>query len=600
MRNDNLNSFLIANKDKIIVHKGKNGKIELESLVPSEELYYYNTNCKVDRVRNKFVLTTKDGERFEITFRPKEEKVTVDNNPPSEEIKIVDEAKERKPKFRPLAQSKKGILYLQGIKDLILVKKLIKKQKKEEKSLSSQMVSPHGEFDSLKAKSSQLMPKIEEILKNEKYISDPELTVLRQRFKLIKERYDYAISKNDNAEMLNVKTKLVNLSGRIIARVNELDRQQALGAPIVEPPKPMEEPPKPVEEPPKPVEEPPKPVEEPPKPVEEPPKPVEEPPKPVEEPPKPVEEPPKQRTVKKKNTKAKKVPKTTVSAVKDTPKPSKDPLKASITRFKNTYTAKLESFDRQIGLLNEKSNLYSGEITRLEDNIMNIDQIAKDNNFDSRESKIFIEDQKEKIIEVKSKLDKVEEEKKKIEEQKQTYQNERIDVKVKNEYSDTGYIPMNMTRLEYYNRLRSTEILDERIKLREEIKKEDEEIKNLEELLAKKKEDKAKKENLDKQLFEVGTKFTQAVYSSIPVEETKEVAVDLGALKNTAASKERTRKPLSPTALEEDKRNFKELEERGKKTAQRIEDLKGDYWDLETRLLSSELADEEHKKGMRR
>ena len=265
--------------------------------------------------------------------------------------------------------------------------------------------------------------------------------------------------------MLNVKTKLVNLSGRIIARVNELDRQQGVGAPVTPEPPKAEEPPITVE-----------------------------PPKP--EGPKASPEPPKKRIVKKKTTKAKKVPKTTVSAAKDTPKPSKDPLKASIARFKNTYTSKIDSFDRQIGLLNEKSNLYSGEIKRLEDNIMNIDQISKDNNFDTRESKIYIEDQKEKIVEVKAKLDKVDEEKKKIEEQKQAYQNERIDVKVKNEYSDTGYIPMNMTRLEYYNRLRSTEILDERIKLREEIKKDDEEIKNLEELLAKKKAEKAKKRRI--------------------------------------------------------------------------------------------------------
>ena len=592
MRNDNLNSFLIANKDKIIVHKGKNGKIELESLVPSEELYYYNTNCKVDRVRNKFVLTTKDGERFEITFRPKEEKVTVDNNPPSEEIKIVDEAKERKPKRRSFVSSRKGVLYLQGIKDLILVKKLIKKQKKEEKSLSSQMVSPHGEFDNLKAKSSQLMPKIEEILKNEKYISDPELASLRQRFNLIKERYDYAISKNDNAEMLNVKTKLVNLSGRIIARFNELERQQGVGAPVTpEPPKAEEQPI--TVEPPKP--EGPKASPEPPK-AEEQPITV-EPPKP--EGPKASPEPPKKRTVKKKTTKAKKVPKTTVSAVKDTPKPSKDPLQASITRFKNTYTAKLESFDRQIGLLNEKSNLYSSEIRRLEDNIMNIDQIAKDNNFDSRESKIYIEDQKEKIIEVKSKLDKVEEEKKKIEEQKQTYQNERIDVKVKNEYSDTGYIPMNMTRLEYYNKLRSTEILDERIKLREEIKKDDEEIKNLEELLAKKKAEKAKKEVLDMQMFEVGTKFTQAAYSVKPVEkEKKTVVTPLVTTKNVSASKVRNRKLR--TSVTFDIGSFNELEKRGQIITKRIGDLNEKFDDFEERMTSGEIVNEEPKKGLGR
>lgn len=562
MRNDNLNSFLIANKDKIVVHKGRNGEILLESLVPSEELYYYRTNCKVDKVGRKFFLTTIDGERFEISFKAKEEKVTVDNNSNANEKK---NAEERKTKKRHLSQSKKGVLYLEGIKDLILVRKLIKKQKKEEKSLSSQMVSPHGDFGDLKNKSSQLMPKIEEILKNEKYISDPELTALRQRFKLIKERYDYAISKNDNAEMLNVKTKLVNLSGRIIARVNELDRQQGVGAPVTPEPPKAEEPPITVE-----------------------------PPKP--EGPKASPEPPKKRTVKKKTTKAKKVPKTTVSAVKDTPKPSKDPLKASITRFKNTYTSKIDSFDRQIGLLNEKSNLYSSEIRRLEDNIMNIDQISKDNNFDTRESKIYIEDQKEKIVEVKAKLDKVDGEKKKIEEQKQAYQNERIDVKVKNEYSDTGYIPMNMTRVEYYNRLRSTEILDERIKLREEIKKDDEEIKNLEELLAKKKAEKAKKEELDMQMFEVGTKFTQAAYSVKPVEETKEVAVDLGALKNTAASKERTRNPLSPKVLEEEKKRLKELEERGKRAAQRIDDMRD--WDIEARLSSGE--QEETKKGMSR
>ena len=566
MRNENLNNFLIVNKDKIIVHKGKKGEIVLESLVPSEELYYFKTNCKVDKVGHKFVLTTIDGEKFEITFRPKEEKVTVVNNQPADENKIVEEKKEekRKPKMRQIKQSKRGYLYLQGIKDYLLAKKMIKKAEKEEleerlKQEKEKKGSPVGDFNELKSKSDKLMPKIEKILKNEKYNSDPELIALKERFKSIKERYSFAISKNDVPEMLNVKTKLVSLSGRIISRFNELERQQALGASIVE-----------------------------------------EPPKPVEEPPKPVEEPPKKRTIKKKATKAKRVPKTTVSAAKNTPKPSRDPFKASITRFKNTYTSKIESYDRQIGLLGEKINIYKGEITRLEDNIMNIDKIAKDNNFDTRESNIYIEDQKEKIIEIKAKLENVELEKRSIEEQKQAYQNERINVKIKNEYSDSGYIPMIMTRVEYYNKLRSIEILDERIKLREEIKKEDEEIKNLEELLAKKKADKSKKEELENQMFEVGTKFTQAVYSGTPVEETKEVAVDLGALKNTAASKERTRNPLSPTVLEEDKRNFKELEERGKKTAQRIEDLKGDYWDLETRLLSSELADEEHKKGMHR
>jgi len=68
--NENLQRFINENKNKLVIKKNNHGDIiSIESLVPSTELNFYKTNCKVDKIGNKFILNTIDGEKYIFNFK---------------------------------------------------------------------------------------------------------------------------------------------------------------------------------------------------------------------------------------------------------------------------------------------------------------------------------------------------------------------------------------------------------------------------------------------------------------------------------------------------------------------------------------------------
>ena len=215
--NENLQRFINENKNKLVIKKNDHGDIiSIESLVPSTELNFYKTNCKVDKIGNKFILNTIDGEEYIFNF--KKDDVEMLNSLLKNKI-----FKHKKIKSNKI-NSNFGV-FIKSIPSKV-------KELKIKKSIESIQHAPNpvGNYSELKISVENLITKLDAII--EKYSKDPkcmvddEFVYYKIKYRDLKARYEKAIQMEDTSEMLNVKTKLVSLSGRIIAREKQLDNNK--------------------------------------------------------------------------------------------------------------------------------------------------------------------------------------------------------------------------------------------------------------------------------------------------------------------------------------------------------------------------------------
>ncbi len=454
MNNSDIQKFVDKNKDNIQVIKDLSGTIIGIKVINKNKVDFTDTNCKFSKDWDRDVIVTNDGQKFDVSYPTKKEVVTAWAGRTFKQIKT------RAQNFK-LSDIPNGLVSLgTKINNTItpLTDKLMGVEKYEPvpdpakptatPKAVARATGPVANFNEQKSKSDNLTIKLDEILKkyenNKKYANDPEIKAFRQRLTEIKSRYDFAMSRNDAPEMLNVKTKLVKLSGMIIAKQNNLDKVKDKGKGGKEPPK---------------------------------------------------------RKPKQKKTKPKTISPKEAGMIK---------AKAARTRFINQYEKAMAGFDKSIALYTQKINIYRNEINLLENNIANIDQIAKDNNFDSRETGIYLDDQKAKLADMQAKLKEVEEQLKQEEEKKNAYNEEYVEVKYKNEFEPDGYIKKKEKRGYAYKKYMQEKNLEERIKIAQEVKKDNEEIAAMEAKLAEMKAKRDAKLAEDQKKYEEGSKYSLA------------------------------------------------------------------------------------------
>ena len=487
MNNKDIQKFIEKNKDKIEVIKNDSGEITNIKILDEKGLDFTDTNCKLSKDWTRTVIVTNDGEKYDASNNLLKNNV-VTKAFARNFVRARMFARELPARTSEMIKNFTNRLHRKDDQE-VTKDEPNKAPVKTSVTPKADSIStgPVADFNKTKAKADSLMPKIDEILKkyekSEKYSSDPEIIQFRNKYNEIKTRYDNAVSKHDIPEMLNVKVKLVKLSGQLISKQSNLDQSKKNDKPSkTEENKGTKKENKPTKE-------------------------------------------KKPRVVKQRAIKAKKVPKTTVSAAKDTKK--KDTTKAVITRFKNKYAKDISAFDKTIELCNSKVALYTNEINLLENNLKNIDQIAKDNNFDSRETKLYEQDQQEKLNELKTKLEEAQKELQEAIDEKEAYNKENIDVKLPNQYEESGYIQKRMTREDYYKELKTSELLQERIKINKEKQEKEEEIRKLEELLAQKKAEVSKLNEQDQNKYQEGQNIGQT---------TSDANEDIGYIQDTVSN----------------------------------------------------------------
>jgi len=237
MEQKDIQKFIDKNKDNIEVIKNLSGDIIGIKVKDKDKLDFTDTNCKLSKDWEKDVIVTNDGEKFDVNYLTKREVAKAWVGRTFKQIRnfklkdvpqgIVNIATKINDVITPLTDR------LMGVDNPVMA------QDPPKPTVTPKAVAratgPVANYGEQKNKSDNLSQKLDEILKkyeaNKKYANDPEIKAYRQRLNEIKTRYDFAVSRNDAAEMLNVKTKLVNLSGRIIAKQNALDKAKAKRTP---------------------------------------------------------------------------------------------------------------------------------------------------------------------------------------------------------------------------------------------------------------------------------------------------------------------------------------------------------------------------------
>ena len=213
--NENIKLFIEANKDKVRIKTNDSGGIVLiESLVSEEELKQNDTNCKIEKDGLNYTLSTKDGFKIELSFMPYELTKLKHLGKKARKLKM-------KSNLKPKQIAGNVVNFIKSIPGKIIHKK------DESEGVIEHKPSPLGNINSIQNDANKLIEKLDAIFEkyseNPKYNTDEEIQKLKERYNELKIRYANGLRMNDTQEVLNVKVKLVSLSGRVIARERAID-----------------------------------------------------------------------------------------------------------------------------------------------------------------------------------------------------------------------------------------------------------------------------------------------------------------------------------------------------------------------------------------
>lgn len=198
--NENLKLFIESNKDKINIIRNENGEVTgIVSLVPSTELNFFKTNCKIDKVGFKHVLETIDGSKYDFSFKNLKLEAVGSIFGGTRKIK-------KTPKLSPKQITSNTIEYIKT-----LPKKIINKKSTEDIS----------NIDKIKTDVDGLMNKLDKIFEvyksNNTLNNSNELLQLKGKYDYLKIRYENVLKISDETKMLDVKNELVDLTNKLIA-----------------------------------------------------------------------------------------------------------------------------------------------------------------------------------------------------------------------------------------------------------------------------------------------------------------------------------------------------------------------------------------------
>ena len=210
--NDNFKLFIETNRDKISIKKDSNDNIiGIYSLVPTTELNFNNTNCKIEMINNKLMLNTIDGYQYYFGFKQK------DN--------LISNFVRKRNIIRKKFQSKKVSSIISFLKSKITFNK---------KNENEELIRSSNSVEDLKQIQDEIIPLIKKLDKifnkyelDEKYKSDIDINNYKEEFKSIRDNFGDVVNKSDISELLNVKNKLVNLCGKIIEKEKQYENKES-------------------------------------------------------------------------------------------------------------------------------------------------------------------------------------------------------------------------------------------------------------------------------------------------------------------------------------------------------------------------------------